>query len=91
MLIKLAGMKDVGKWLEAKLPNAASHIPNGIALTGGIAAADSITRATFAKPGERKKAALEGLVQGTLYGAALSAVEPMIGDPLKKAFGFKLH
>lgn len=55
------------------------YLAAGIALTGGIAAADAGVRAIFRKPGQTVGAAVkEGLKEGGLYGGILSTVEPAI-------------
>ena len=55
-------------------------LAGGVALTGGIAAADAGVRAIFNKAqyGTRAKAALHGLKEGAVYGGILAAVEPAI-------------
>lgn len=97
MLIKLANttsdaskgvFKRIGSFLEKKFPIAHKEIGPGIALTGGIAGADAITRASFAKPGERKRAALEGLAQGAVYGGALTLLETPATHGINKLLGF---
>ena len=55
------------------------YLAAGIALTGGIAAADAGVRAIFRKPGQTvKEAVKEGLIEGGVYGGILSTVEPTI-------------
>lgn len=55
-------------------------LASGLALTGGIAAADAGVRAIFNKAqyGGRMKAAIHGLKEGAVYGGILAAVEPTI-------------
>lgn len=55
-------------------------IAGGVALTGGLAAADAVTEAVkhgIKSPGVGQ-AAFKGLKQGALYGGVLSTVEPLI-------------
>lgn len=98
MIIKLASIKTaanlsymerLGNGIKGFLPNYAKEIPSGVALAGGIALADAGTEAAFAKPGERRKAALSGLGKGAVYGSILAGVEPFIHHGLGKAMGIK--
>ena len=101
MIVKLAGlftkaakptrMKQFGKWLQGRMGSYAHEVPTGVALTGGIAIADGVTRATIAPKGHKLEGAKHGLLEGALYGAALSVAEPLIGQPLKKAMGYSAH
>lgn len=73
-LVKMASIgSSVVDWTK-KHPLMAS----GIALTGGIGAADAITSSIETHGEPRGKSALKGLGRGLVYGAALSAVEPLI-------------
>jgi len=95
MIVKLAWFKPkkaltlaerIGSGIKNHMGHYAGELPIGVALTGGIAAADAGTSALFAKPGDRKRAALEGLGKGAVYGAILSGVEPFIHHGLAKKF-----
>lgn len=80
MIIKIANVLSQ----EAKGVNWRKLLHVGIPLTGGIAIADGITEAAFAKPGERKQAFTKGLGKGAVYGATLSVAEHALENPVGK-------
>lgn len=65
------------------------HIIPGLALTGGISAADAVTSAVTAKKGRRLAAAKEGAAKGALYGGVLAASEPIIAGGLRRVAALK--
>lgn len=82
-LIKLAKEKGISGWTHRH-----PYLASGIALTGGLAAADTVTRVAanaIKNKGLGKKLmdnwkqhAIEGAREGTIYGGVLSTVEPAI-------------
>lgn len=78
MIIKIANkLTEFANHIDAK---KLLHV--GIPLTGGIAIADGVTEAAFAKPGERGQAFKKGLAKGAVYGATLSVAEHALGHPI---------